>query len=570
MNPFAAYSLTKAIDDLPVVPDLAVICIPPKAIPGIIEALGEKGTRAAIVITAGLSMTEYEGGKNVTQTMLEIAAKYRMRILGPNCIGLLVPPVGLNASFSHVPASPGKIAFISQSGALCTAVIDWAQSHGIGFSHFISLGDCAELDFGDVMDYLASDPNCRAILLYIESIHERRNFMSAARAAARNKPVLVIKSGRFPEGAQAAASHTGALAGSDEVYDAAFRRAGMLRVYDMEELFTGVETLARSQKMKGERLAVLTNGGGVGVLAVDSLIEQGGKLAKLSDETVAALDKVLPATWSRSNPVDIIGDAPGKRYEDAFDILAKAKEVDAILVMHAPTATADSTEAARAIATAAKNHKVNTLTCWVGERAVEKARQVFADAGVPTYHSPDLAVRGFLHLVNYRRNQEMLMEIPPSAPTEFTPATAAARLLVENVIANGNSMMTEPEAKALLAAYGIPTVETHIAATPADAKYMANQMGFPVALKILSPDISHKSDVGGVALFLENAEAVEQSAANMIERVKKVHPDARITGFTVQRMANRPGAHELILGVATDPISGPSSFSVKAALRSKW
>jgi acetyltransferase len=545
------------VTDLPEAPDLAVVCTPPATVPGLIARLGAIGTRAAIVLTAGLTRERDADGRTLQEAMLEAAKGVGLRILGPNCIGLLVPGIGLNASFAHLPALPGRIAFISQSGALCTAVLDWARAHDIGFSHFISLGDCADLDFGDVIDYLGSDPKTRAILLYIESIHERRNFMSAARAAARNKPVLVIKAGRVAEGAKAAASHTGALAGADDVYDAAIRRAGMLRVYTIAELFAAVETLARSRPLTGERVAILSNGGGIGVMAVDDLIEGGGHLAQLSDETMAALDAVLPVTWSHGNPVDIIGDAPGERYAAATRILCQAREVDAVLVMHAPTATASSTDAAQAVIDAAEDATANVITSWVGEQAVAPARRMFAEAGIPTYDTPGEAVGAFMHMIRYRRNRDMLMETPPSAPTDFVPATAPARLLVENALSTGTEMMSEHESKAVLAAYGIPTVETQVVNSPEEAAAKAAAMTMPVALKILSPDISHKSDVGGVDLYLESPDAVGAAAEAMLATIADKRPDAAIQGFTVQSMAIRPGAHELIVGVTTDPIFGP-------------
>lgn len=549
-----------SVESLPMTPDLAVICTPPKTVVDLIDELGTRGTRAAIVLTAGLSANKLDNDhRSIQQAMLDTAKKYQMRILGPNCLGLLVPGIGLNASFAHQPALAGRIAFVSQSGALCTAVLDWARPKGIGFSHFISLGDCADIDFGDVLDYLGSDPNTRAILLYIESIHQRRNFMSAARSAARNKPVLAIKSGRVAEGAKAAASHTGALAGSDAVYDAAIRRAGMLRVYTIEELFAAVETLARSKPTKGDRLAIVTNGGGVGVMAVDDLIDGGGHLADLTPETIEKLNAVLPATWSHSNPVDIIGDAPGERYVKALDILFQSQEVDAVLCMHAPTAVSSSTEVAKSVIKLAKDRRVaNLMTCWVGGEAVAEARHLFNESAIPTYNTPAQAVGAFLHVQRYRKNQEMLMETPPSAPTEFTPATATARLVIENALASGHAIMSEPEAKAVLAAYGIPTVETHIARTPADASRIVRDMGGGrCALKILSPDISHKSDVGGVMLDLDGPFETEKAAHAMLDRVKKINPKAHITGFTVQQMAHRPGAHELIVGMTTDPIFGP-------------
>ncbi|MBI2880545.1 MAG: GNAT family N-acetyltransferase [Candidatus Tectomicrobia bacterium] len=542
---------------LPVPPSLAILCTPAPTVPGLIAELGQRGTRAAIVLSAGLAREPQAEGPSQRE-MLEAARPHALRILGPNTLGLLAPGVGLNASFAHTGALPGRLAFIAQSGGLATAVLDWARSNGIGFSHFVSLGDMADIDFGDILDYLGSDPETSAILLYIESIRDARKFMSAARAAARNKPVLAIKSGRVPEGARAAASHTGALAGADDVYHAAIRRAGMLRVFEVDELFDAVETLGRSRPVKGDRLAILTNGGGPGVIATDALVSGGGRLAELSEETLRRLDAAMPSYWSRGNPVDIAGDAPGERYAEALKALLDDPGVDAVLAMHVPTAIASSEEAAREIVRVAKGASRNVLTSWLGREAVAKARRLFADAGVPTYDTPDKAVRAFLHMVKYRRNQEMLMETPPSAPAEFTPVTSTARLVIQNALAEGRRVLTEPEAKAVLAAYGVPIVETHI--TPAaaeDAVGVSRRLGFPVALKVLSPDITHKSDVGGVALDLETPEAVAQAAAAMKARLAKLRPDARLTGFTVQRMARRPGAHELIAGASTDPVFGP-------------
>lgn len=546
------------VASLPVIPDLAVVCTPPATVPKIIDDLGKHGTRAAIVLTAGLGATPASDGSGTAQAEVSATARtYGMRLLGPNCLGLLVPGIGLNASFAHLPALPGNIAFASQSGAMCTAVLDWARARGIGFSHFISMGDALDTDFGDVLDYLGSDPGTRAILLYVESIHERRAFMSAGRAASRNKPVLVIKAGRSDAGARAAQSHTGALAGSDAVYDAAFRRAGMLRVDTIEEIFAAVETLARAPKFAGDRLAIVTNGGGIGVMAVDRLAQTGGRLAEFSDATIAALDKVLPASWSHGNPADIIGDAPPERYAAAMRAVLAAKEADAILVMHAPTATASSTAAAQAVIDVARETKAPVLANWVGQEAVAPARKMLRDAGVPTYDTPGEAIGAFMHLITYKRNQETLTETPTSLPAQFNPATAVARVMIEGHLASGDAMMSEPAAKSVLAAYGIPTVETHIVTTPAEAAAKAQAMGFPVALKILSPDISHKSDVGGVDLFLDTAEAVTASAERMLKIIGEKFPDARIEGFTVQRMADRAKAHELIVGVTCDAIFGP-------------
>ena len=557
-----------SVEALPQVPDLAVICTPPPTVPDIIDALGSRGTRTAVVLTAGLRDGKSASGRPLSDDLLTRAHAHDMRILGPNCLGVLVPGSGLNASFVHLPSLPGRIAFASQSGALCTAVLDWAVAREIGFSHFISMGDAIEIDFGDVLDYLAVDPGTDAILLYIESIRERRNFMSAARAAARAKPVIVIKAGRDAAGARAAHSHTGALAGSDAVFDAAIRRAGMLRVHEIENLFAAVETLARLRPritpldvaLPDDRLAIVTNGGGLGVLAVDALSAGGGHLATLSDETLAKLDHVLPPTWSRANPVDIIGDAPGTRYRAALEILFEAPDIDAVLALHAPTATADTQDAARAVIAAAREKpRRPLLTAWVGGEAVAPARDIFEDANIASYSSPAQAVRAFLAMIHYRRNQEMLIETPRTLEAGFTRDKDAARRTINDALAGQQAdvMLSEADAKKLLAAYGVPVVDTRVAADPDQAVDAADDIGYPVALKIQSPDISHKSDVGGVQLHLANADEVRTAAHAMITRVGELAPEARLDGFTVQNMALRPGAHELIVGVATDPIFGP-------------
>jgi acetyltransferase len=545
------------VASLPLTPDLAVICTPSATVPELIADLGARGTRAAVVLSAGLSRTDDDTGRTLQQSMLDSAKPHLLRILGPNCIGQLIPGIGLNASFAHIGALAGHIAFVSQSGALCTAVLDWAQAKGIGFSHFISLGNSADVDFGDVIDYLAGDPSTRAILLYIESVRHARKFMSAVRAAARNKTVVAIKSGRAEEGARAAASHTGALAGADDVYDAALRRAGVLRVESIEELFEATETLARARPMVGDRLAVLTNGGGPGVMAVDALIAAGGRLAKLSDDTVAKLIKVLPETWSRGNPIDIIGDAPPARYARATEILLQDIGVDAMLIMYAPTAITSSVEAARTVIASIKDTKRNVLTCWLGQSEAQYARRLFAEADIPTYETPERAVSAFTHMIEYRRNQEMLLETPQSVASGFVPDVAKVRQVIDDVLTEGRDILTEPEAKEVLAAYGVPIVETRAVGSIESVGLAAEQIGLPVALKVLSPDITHKSDVGGVALDLESAEAAKDAARAMTARVAQLRPDARVVGFTVQAMARRPGAHELIVGVATDPIFGP-------------
>ena len=550
----AAYA---SVLELPAAPDLAIICTPPPTVPGLIRQLGERGCRAAIVLTAGLGAPYKGQARTIKQAMLEAARPYVLRLLGPNCVGMLVPGIGLNASFAHTGALPGKIAFVSQSGALVTGVLDWANSRGIGFSKFISLGDSADVDFGDVLDYLASDPTTGAILLYMEDLRHARKFMSAARAAARGKPVLVLKAGRMAEGAKAAASHTGALAGSDDVYDAAIRRAGMLRVLATEDLFAAVETLARAKPLFGERLVIMTNGGGPGVMATDALVAGGGSMAQLSSATLRMLDEVLPPTWSHANPADIIGDAPAERYTRTLEIVLQDPQADAVLFIHAPTAIVPSADIARAVAPIAQASSKNILACWLGGDAVAEARKIFSDAGIPTYGTPEEAVSAYLQIVQFRRNQNLLMQVPPAACGGFEADRAKAAAIVREALAEGSTMLTEPQAKALLAAYGIPVVATRVAAGVEQAVRAAADIGYPVAIKILSPDITHKSDVGGVALDLDTPDAVRAAAHRMHKRVAELQPLARVDGFSVQQMARRPDAHELIIGVATDPVFGP-------------
>jgi acetyltransferase len=546
------------VASLPQTPDLAVICTPPETVPAIVGDLAARGCKAAVVLTAGFGELPGERGKALEQAMLDAAKPHLMRICGPNCLGLLVPRIGLNATFAHLAPPPGDLAFVTQSGAMATAVLDWAQPRKIGFSHLVSLGAMADVDFGDMLDWLALDGATRAILLYIEAITQPRKFMSAARAAARLKPVIVVKAGRHAEGAKAAASHTGALAGSDAVYDAAFRRAGMLRVQDIDELFDAVATLANPPTGAGDRLAILTNGGGLGVLATDTLIDEGGHLAALAPATLAALDAVLPRTWSRGNPVDIIGDAPPARYEAATKALLADPGMDALLALNCPTAIASSVEAARAVAAAAKDARVPVLTAWLGgtQTALE-ARREFAEARLPSYETPGKAVRGFMHLVRYRRAQASLMEVPEAAPDDLCPDPAAARRAIEAALARGETWLSPADVRAVLDGYGIAFPRTETAADAGGAARAALRIGGKVAIKIVSPDVLHKSDFGGVALDLDGPDAARAAAEAMRARVLAAKPEARIEGFVVQEMVRRKNAHELILGASVDRQFGP-------------
>ena len=537
-------------------PDLAVICTPPATVPALIRQLGEMGTRAAVVLSAGLADARDERGRSLRQAMLDAANPYLLRILGPNSAGLLAPGLGLNASVAHSGALPGRIAFVSQSGALMTGVLDWARSRGIGFSHFIALGDSADVDLGDVLDYLASDGATGSILLYVEHLRYARKFMSAARAAARSKPTLVLKAGRVAAGVRAAASESGALAGMDDVFDAAIRRAGMLRVFTTEQLFAAVETLAHAKPLHGERLAILANGAGPGVLAYDALVCGGGAAAEFSAETIERLGQVLPAA-ALANPLNLHGAADPGRYRQVLEILLQDTGTDAVLVVHAPSATVDSADVARAIAPLAKGASRNVLACWLGGDSVTSAREIASSAGMPTFDTPEDAVAGFLQIVHYRQNQNLLMQVPPSLSGIPASERGAARALVREALAGGRYLLSDPETKAILRAYGMDLVETRAAASVDEAVVAARSIGFPVAVKILSPDVMHKSDVGGVALDLDSEQAVRAAAERVRKRLAQLRPDARFEGFSVQAMARRPEGHELILGAATDPVFGP-------------
>lgn len=549
-----------SVSALPRTPDLAIVATPPKTVPSIVAELAAKGTRATVIITAGI-----EG--ELRLKTFEAARPACMRIVGPNCIGVLMPRLGLNASFSHRMPLKGDLAFMSQSGALVTAVIDWAHARGIGFSKVVSMGDMADVDFGDLLDFLAGDPESKAIMLYVEQITQAPKFLTAARRAARAKPVIVLKSGRHASGARAAHSHTGALSGSDAVYDAAFRRAGLVRVGDLDSLFSAAEMLSFTPKLEGERLAILTNGGGAGVLAADRLADFNVEPPNLTPETFAALHKVLPPTWSRGNPIDIIGDAGPERYAAALDILLQDKALDAVLVINCPTALASSEDNANAII---RTHAADTrmlgqrkpvLTNWLGDSAATEARRRFAKAGIPTFDTPAEAIEGFMQLVAYKRSQNELMRTPPTSPGNLHFDSERAGAVIANALSRSRFMLTEKESKAVLSAYGIPVADTIIAKDPeavAAAAERILQTTRACVIKILSDDISHKSDVGGVRLGLRSPEEAREAARAMLADVARIRPDARLEGFTVEPMIERPGAHELIVGMSVDRTFGPT------------
>ncbi|MFW5678867.1 MAG: GNAT family N-acetyltransferase [Pseudomonadota bacterium] len=544
------------VTDLPVAPELAVIATPPHSVPELIDTLGRQGTRGAVVLSPGFAELGEEG-RALQQRMLDAAKPHLMRIVGPNCMGLVVPEQRLNASFIHKPPLAGSLAFVAQSGAVMSTVVDWASYRGVGFSYLVGAGDMADVDFGDLLDYWLADPKTRAILLHMEGLTDARKFMSAARAASRTKPVVVIKTGRSAEGAQAARSHTGTLTGEDDVYSAAFRRAGMLRVDDLNEVFAAVETLGMGLRVKGDRLAILSNGGGMGVLATDALVRTGCRMAPLSDATRGRLRELLPAICSVENPIDIAADADAERYAAALGTLLQDDTLDAVLVLNSPTTAERIDACADAVIGTVKKRRRPVLTCWLGKETPRAARRRFGEARIPTYDTPEDAIQGFSHLVAHHRNQELLLQSPTGVDPAPQTDVAAARALCEEALAVDRDWLTEPESKRLLAAYAIPVVRTQTAATPEQAGRVGARMGMKVALKILSPDILHKSDVDGVQLGLEGAESVRRAAETMLKRVRERAPDARIEGFSVQEMVTMPDSTELIIGAKTDPLFGP-------------
>ena len=550
----------ESLGKLPEIPDLIVVVVPPRNVQGVIEEAGAVGVAAAIIATAGLG----HGEGSLSAEVRRSARRHGLRIVGPNCLGVLAPRAKLNASFAAREARLGDLALVSQSGAVAAGLVEWAAQRQVGFSAIVSLGDKLDVDFSDCLDFFSADPGTRAILLYMESIDNAQKFMSAARAAARTKPVVVIKAGRHAQGARAAATHTGALAGSDAVYDAAFRRAGLLRVLDLDQLFAAAETLGRQKPFAGKRLAVLTNGGGVGVLAVDRLVDLGGTLAELSDATMERLNASLPSNWSHRNPVDIIGDADASRYSAALDALLSDDENDAILILNVPTAVASATEAAIAVAGSVTRARASgfrhkpVFAAWIGEDP-ESAR-VFEQVRIPHFATEADAVRGFIQLVRYREAQNELMETPDSLPHDFVPDVAKAQTIVAGAIAANRRWLDPLEVNALLRAYDIAVAPLVLATSPEEAVEAARPTftdGGTVAVKILSPDIVHKSDIGGVELDIANEDAVRKAVGEILERAARLRPEAAVAGVIVQPMVRRGKARELIVGLADDPAFGP-------------
>ncbi len=546
------------IEALPAIPDLAVIATPAKTIPAIIQSCGEQGVANAIILSAGF---EDEAGKRLQQKMTETAKTYGMRLLGPNCLGIIRPEIGLNATFSKNQAVAGNLALVSQSGAICTAILDWAEANGIGFSQVVSTGDAADIDFGEILDFLALDPKTRSILLYIEGVSESRRFMSGLKTAARMKPVILLKSGRMPEGSKAAISHTGALVGGDDVFDAAIERSGAVRAHSISQLFAAAKSLTQNIKIKNNRLAILTNGGGPGVMATDRAAELGLKLPDLSAESLQAFNAFLPEHWSHGNPIDILGDATSDRYIQALKVCQNDDQYDGTLIILTPQAMSDPSGIAQAIIDYVEQAGLDKpiFTAWLGDSLVREARHLFSEAGIPTFRTPEAAVEAFNFISTYHQNQALLLQTPaPADQCEQSTDAQGARFIIESVLADHRNLLSGAETRAVMHAFGIPITQAIEVNNPTQAMVAAESIGFPVSLKINSPDLTHKSDVGGVKLNLHTVQEVRTQYGNMLDKIAKEHPEATLLGATVEPMFKHTHARELLVGVIRDPVFGPA------------
>jgi acetyltransferase len=534
--------------------DLAVIATPAPTVPQILHECGEHGVSAALILSAGFREGQ---GQALLETSLQAARRYQIRLLGPNCLGVMRPRVGLNATFSNNIAHAGHLALVSQSGALCTAILDWAQVNQVGFSLIASIGDAADVGFGDLLDFLAMDPHTKSILLYVEGVRNARSFMSGLRAAARLKPVVVVKSGRHAAGSRAAVTHTGALVGGDDVFDAALRRAGVVRATTIEQLFAAAELLSTHQRVQGDRLVVITNGGGPGVMAVDRAADLGIKMAEMSLMTLTRLDELLPPDWSHANPVDILGDATPPRYGDVVGACMDDPGVDGVLVMLTPQAMTQPEAAARAVIAARGVGDKPVLACWMGEDQVAGGRELFVQHKIPVFPNPEAAVEAFAYLCNHQHNQKLLMQVPGPLAAHSEPDIAGSRLIIEAALAEHRTLLTGEESRALLRAFHIPVVEAVTARSAAAALVAAETVGFPVVLKINSPEIDHKSDVGGVRLDVRDAVSVRRVYNELTASIRQRYPDKHVDGVTVSPMVRGPYGRELLVGVITDPVFGP-------------
>ncbi len=546
----------KTVEDVPHRLDLAVIAIRADRVPAAIDGCGRAGVKAVIVLSSGFSETGPRGAM-LERKVIEAARRHRIRLLGPNCIGIMRPELGLNATFAQASAGKGTIGLISQSGALCAAILDWAKPNNVGFSTVVSLGASSDIDFGEVLEYMISDPRTESIFLYVEGIRDARRFMSALRGAARVKPVLLIKAGRHPDVSQAILSHSGAKVGDDAVFDAALRRAGVIRLYNMAQLFSAANALFSHFRPRGNRLAIITNGGGPGVMAADRAADLGIPMATFSESTIEKLNAALPAGWSHGNPVDILGDGGAEQYRKALAAVLEDDNVDGALVMLTPQAMSDPDGVAAAVIELEENADKPVLTCWMGAEQIMSARRAFIDAGIPTLRTPEPAVELFSHISAYYRNQKLLMQTPSSLSHLSPPSIESARLVIETALAERRKSLNEMESKALLAAFRIPIAQTVIARSATEAMVLAEEIGLPVVMKIDSPSIIHKSDSGGVRLNLGSLAAVRSAYQEILDEVRKNRPDATINGVAIEPMVLKRHGRELVVSVRRDPVFGP-------------
>ncbi|MFM8331587.1 MAG: bifunctional acetate--CoA ligase family protein/GNAT family N-acetyltransferase [Candidatus Methylumidiphilus sp.] len=533
--------------------DLAVIVGPAEAAPGLIRACGLRHVPMAIVLSGGFRAE----GLRWRQAMLDEARRHNLRLLGPNCLGLLRPAHKLNASFSRNRASAGPLALVSQSGAICTAILDWASERGVGFSSVVSAGDACDIGLGDLLDYLALDPATRGILMYIEGVRDARRFMSGLRAAARVKPLVVVKAGRHAEGARAAMTHTGALVGEDDVFNAALERAGAVRVRSVEQMFAAAQLLATPNRVDGNRLAIVSNAGGPAVLATDAAVERGIALAALGAASLGALDAQLPKDWSRGNPLDLLGEASPSDYRHAAEACLADAEVDGLLAILTPQAMAQSTATAEAVADAANPKRKPILACWLGGPQVAEARTLFARRRIPSFANPESAVEAFGVLAAYRRNQQLLLQTPGPLADGPPPDIAGARLVIEGALDERRTVLSFWETRAVLHAFNIPALPALTARSAGEALAAAESLGFPLAMKICSPDITHKSEVGGVRLNIHNAQAVRQVYGELLAQVQALRPDAVLDGVSLETQHSPPHGREVLVGIVDDPLFGP-------------
>jgi len=549
-------SCHKSVEDVPHRLDLAIIALKADKVPAIVDSCGRAGVRAVIVLTSGFSEAGPRGAMLERQTV-EAARRHRIRLLGPNCLGIMRPSLDLNATFAHASALKGTIGLISQSGALCAAILDWAKPNNVGFSAVVSLGSSSDIDFGEVLEFMISDPRTESIILYIEGVRDARRFMSALRGAARVKPVLLIKVGRHPEVSKAILSHSGLASGDDAVFDAALRRAGVIRLYNLGQLFAAANALFSHFRPRGNRLAIITNGGGPGVMAADRAGDLGIPLSEFADVTVEKLNAVLPAHCSRGNPIDIGGDADVERYHNTVKAVLEGPNVDGVLVMLTPQAMTDPTAVAQTIIELEKTADKPVVTCWMGEELVNEGRKLFGAAGIPTFRTPEPAVELFSHISAYYRNQKLLMQTPSSLSHLNPPSIESARLVIETALAERRKTLNEMESKACLAAFRIPIAQTVVARSATEAMVLAEEIGLPVVMKIDSPSILHKADSGGVRLNLGSLAAVRTAYQEILEEVKRNKPDAAINGVAIEPMIIKRHGRELVVNVKRDPVFGP-------------